>query len=174
MIDDVSLMEVAAKCSTDHVLDFVHYCRALTSEIVRYFNFCFRFSAFHGLNLLLRSLRCVVVVIFIYYFFKCILVVGLFIGCTWSWGYLFGHGEANIYFTVGVSSYRSHKGWTIGYWLSNRCAWAGICVLEYLYVLYHCWNLLICRDYWLIFKHWRIFFLQVLIFFLFLFLFWLY
>ncbi|XP_024927109.3 elongator complex protein 6 [Ziziphus jujuba] len=33
MIDDVSLMEVAAKCSTDHVLDFVHYCRALTSEI---------------------------------------------------------------------------------------------------------------------------------------------
>ncbi|CAN0909341.1 Elongator complex protein 6 [Linum grandiflorum] len=32
MIDDVSLMEVAAHGSSDHVLDFLHYCHTLTSE----------------------------------------------------------------------------------------------------------------------------------------------
>ncbi|EXB88493.1 hypothetical protein L484_017245 [Morus notabilis] len=33
MIDDVSLMEVAAKGSTNLVLDFLHYCHTLTSEL---------------------------------------------------------------------------------------------------------------------------------------------
>ncbi|KAK8675079.1 hypothetical protein V6N13_033151 [Hibiscus sabdariffa] len=32
IIDDLSLMEVAANGSSDHVLDFLHYCRTLTSE----------------------------------------------------------------------------------------------------------------------------------------------
>ena len=36
MIDDVSLMEVAAKGSTSLVLDFLHYCHTLTSELVRH------------------------------------------------------------------------------------------------------------------------------------------
>ena len=36
MIDDVSLMEVAANGRTSLVLDFLHYCRALTSELVRH------------------------------------------------------------------------------------------------------------------------------------------
>lgn len=35
MIDDVSLMEVAANGASDFVLDFLHYCHALTSEFVR-------------------------------------------------------------------------------------------------------------------------------------------
>ncbi|KAJ6350134.1 hypothetical protein OIU78_006338 [Salix suchowensis] len=33
MIDDMSLMEVAAHGSSDHVLDFMHYCHSLTSEL---------------------------------------------------------------------------------------------------------------------------------------------
>ncbi|GMN51201.1 hypothetical protein TIFTF001_020358 [Ficus carica] len=33
IIDDVSLMEVAAKGSTNLVLDFLHYCHTLTSEL---------------------------------------------------------------------------------------------------------------------------------------------
>eukprot|EP01018_Ginkgo_biloba_P032601 Gb_24524 [translate_table: standard] len=33
MIDDVSLLEIAAYGSEDHVLDFLHYCRILTSEL---------------------------------------------------------------------------------------------------------------------------------------------
>ncbi|XP_043814292.1 elongator complex protein 6 isoform X2 [Manihot esculenta] len=33
MIDDVSLMEVAAYGSSDHVLDFLHYCHTLTSDV---------------------------------------------------------------------------------------------------------------------------------------------
>lgn len=32
MIDDISLMEVAANGSTNHVLDFLHYCHTLTLE----------------------------------------------------------------------------------------------------------------------------------------------
>ncbi|XP_021901510.1 elongator complex protein 6 [Carica papaya] len=32
MIDDVSLMEVAANGCSNHVLDFLHYCHTLTSE----------------------------------------------------------------------------------------------------------------------------------------------
>ncbi|GAV63723.1 DUF2348 domain-containing protein/Hap2_elong domain-containing protein [Cephalotus follicularis] len=32
MIDDVSLMEVAANGSLDHILDFLHYCHTLTAE----------------------------------------------------------------------------------------------------------------------------------------------
>ncbi|OMO69459.1 hypothetical protein CCACVL1_19500 [Corchorus capsularis] len=32
IIDDLSLMEVAANGSSDYVLDFLHYCRTLTSE----------------------------------------------------------------------------------------------------------------------------------------------
>ena len=35
MIDDISLMEVAANGSTNHVLDFLHYCHTLTLEFVR-------------------------------------------------------------------------------------------------------------------------------------------
>lgn len=34
MIDDMSLMEVAANGCSDHVLDFLHYCHTLTSEFV--------------------------------------------------------------------------------------------------------------------------------------------
>ncbi|XP_058109969.1 elongator complex protein 6 [Magnolia sinica] len=33
MIDDVSQLEIAAHGSVDHVLDFVHYCHTLTSEL---------------------------------------------------------------------------------------------------------------------------------------------
>ncbi|KAF8397607.1 hypothetical protein HHK36_016527 [Tetracentron sinense] len=33
MIDDISLMEVAANGSSNHVLDFLHYCYTLTSEL---------------------------------------------------------------------------------------------------------------------------------------------
>jgi hypothetical protein len=40
MIDDMSLMEVAAHGSSDHVLDFMHYCHTLTSELVRQFCDC--------------------------------------------------------------------------------------------------------------------------------------
>lgn len=36
MIDDISLLEVAAKGSSNHVLDFLHYCHTLTTEIVRH------------------------------------------------------------------------------------------------------------------------------------------
>ncbi|CAL5363547.1 unnamed protein product [Camellia sinensis] len=32
MIDDISLMEVAANGSSNHVLDFLHYCQTLTTE----------------------------------------------------------------------------------------------------------------------------------------------
>ncbi|PSS33449.1 Elongator complex protein [Actinidia chinensis var. chinensis] len=32
LIDDISLMEVAVKGSSSHVLDFLHYCRTLTTE----------------------------------------------------------------------------------------------------------------------------------------------
>lgn len=39
IIDDVSLMEVAAKGSTNLVLDFLHYCHTLTSELVRHINY---------------------------------------------------------------------------------------------------------------------------------------
>lgn len=35
MIDDISLMEVAANGAMNYVLDFLHYCHALTSEFVR-------------------------------------------------------------------------------------------------------------------------------------------
>lgn len=35
MIDDVSLLEVAANGSADDVLDFLHYCVTLTSEMVK-------------------------------------------------------------------------------------------------------------------------------------------
>ena len=35
MIDDVSLLEVAASGSADDVLDFLHYCVTLTSEMVK-------------------------------------------------------------------------------------------------------------------------------------------
>lgn len=35
MIDDISLMEVAAHGSSNHILDFLHYCQTLTSELVR-------------------------------------------------------------------------------------------------------------------------------------------
>lgn len=35
MIDDISLMEVAANGSPHHVLDFLHYCHTLISEFVR-------------------------------------------------------------------------------------------------------------------------------------------
>ncbi|ONK67823.1 uncharacterized protein A4U43_C05F4160 [Asparagus officinalis] len=33
MIDDISLLEIAARGSADDVLDFMHYCVALTSEL---------------------------------------------------------------------------------------------------------------------------------------------
>lgn len=36
MIDDVSLLEIAARGSADDVLDVLHYCVALTSELVRF------------------------------------------------------------------------------------------------------------------------------------------
>ncbi|XP_010556478.1 PREDICTED: elongator complex protein 6 isoform X2 [Tarenaya hassleriana] len=32
MVDDISLLEVAANGNSDHVLDFLHYCHSLTSE----------------------------------------------------------------------------------------------------------------------------------------------
>uniref|UniRef100_A0A5B7BFV1 Putative elongator complex protein 6 n=1 Tax=Davidia involucrata TaxID=16924 RepID=A0A5B7BFV1_DAVIN len=32
MIDDISLMEVAANGSSNHVLDFLHYCYTLTAQ----------------------------------------------------------------------------------------------------------------------------------------------
>lgn len=35
MIDDMSLIEVAANGASDYVLDFLHYCHTLTSEFVR-------------------------------------------------------------------------------------------------------------------------------------------
>ena len=35
MIDDVSLLEVAAHGSVDNVLDFLYYCVTLTSEMVK-------------------------------------------------------------------------------------------------------------------------------------------
>ena len=35
MIDDISLLEIAARGSEDDVLDFLHYCVTLTSELVR-------------------------------------------------------------------------------------------------------------------------------------------
>lgn len=38
MIDDISLMEAATNGSTNHVLDFLHYCHTLTLEFVRQFN----------------------------------------------------------------------------------------------------------------------------------------
>lgn len=43
MIDDVSLMEVAANGSSNRVLDFLHYCYSLTTEYVR--NQFLRFSS---------------------------------------------------------------------------------------------------------------------------------
>uniref|UniRef100_A0A1D1XVH7 Elongator complex protein 6 n=1 Tax=Anthurium amnicola TaxID=1678845 RepID=A0A1D1XVH7_9ARAE len=33
MVDDISLLEIAARGSMDHVLDFLHYCITLTSEM---------------------------------------------------------------------------------------------------------------------------------------------
>lgn len=36
MMDDISLVEVAANGGSDYVLDFLHYCHALTSEFVRH------------------------------------------------------------------------------------------------------------------------------------------
>lgn len=44
MIDDVSLMEVAARGSTNLVVDFLHYCHTLTAELVRHVNYCFALS----------------------------------------------------------------------------------------------------------------------------------
>lgn len=41
MIDDISLLEIAARGSADDVLDFMHYCVALTSELVRDLSFEF-------------------------------------------------------------------------------------------------------------------------------------
>jgi len=35
MLDDVSLLEVAAHGSVDNVLDFLYYCVTLTSEMVK-------------------------------------------------------------------------------------------------------------------------------------------
>lgn len=35
MIDDLSFLEIAAHGSMDDVLDFLHYCVSLTSEMVR-------------------------------------------------------------------------------------------------------------------------------------------
>ena len=34
MIDDISLLEIAAHGSANHILNFVHYCRTLTTEMV--------------------------------------------------------------------------------------------------------------------------------------------
>lgn len=36
VIDDIALMEVVANGSSDSVLNFLHYCRTLTSEFVRH------------------------------------------------------------------------------------------------------------------------------------------
>lgn len=36
MIDDISLLEVAAKGSSNHVLDFLHYCHTLKTDFVRH------------------------------------------------------------------------------------------------------------------------------------------
>lgn len=36
MMDDISLVEVAANGGSDYVLDFLHYCHSLTSEFVRH------------------------------------------------------------------------------------------------------------------------------------------
>lgn len=40
VIDDFSLMEVAANGSTNYVLDFLRYCRTLTSAFVRPWGYC--------------------------------------------------------------------------------------------------------------------------------------
>lgn len=37
MIDDASLLDVAADGASNHVTDFVHYCHTLTSDYVRTF-----------------------------------------------------------------------------------------------------------------------------------------
>lgn len=34
MVDDISLVEVAARGSADSVMDFLHYCHTLTAEYV--------------------------------------------------------------------------------------------------------------------------------------------
>lgn len=60
MIDDISLLEVAAKGSSNHVLDFLHYCHTLTTEIVRHccvdqLIFFFHFQLSESLSLALVS-----------------------------------------------------------------------------------------------------------------------
>lgn len=47
VIDDIALLEVAANGSSNHVLDFLHYCHTLTSEIVRLFKLTEFFSSSH-------------------------------------------------------------------------------------------------------------------------------
>lgn len=36
MIDDISLMEVAVRGSSNQVIDFLHYCYTLATRFVRY------------------------------------------------------------------------------------------------------------------------------------------
>lgn len=47
VIDDISLLEVAANGSSNHVLDFLHYCHTLLSEVVRPFELTEFFSSSH-------------------------------------------------------------------------------------------------------------------------------
>lgn len=47
VIDDIPLLEVAANGSSNHVLDFLHYCHTLTSEIVRLRKLTELFSSSH-------------------------------------------------------------------------------------------------------------------------------
>lgn len=47
VIDDISLLEVAANGSSNLVLDFLHYCHTLLSEVVRPFVLTEFFSSSH-------------------------------------------------------------------------------------------------------------------------------
>lgn len=115
MIDDVSLMDVAARGSTNLVLDFLHYCHTLVSEFVS-----------NQLKLLFVFSVCNTFTQFSYiYHYPHFVVIGMFLSHAQSRGYLFRHGEAYIDFTDGVSSRHSDKGRTFRHWFGLRCAWTG-------------------------------------------------
>ena len=77
VIDDFSLMEVAANGATNYVLDFLRYCRTLTSAFVRPWGYCQLFFFFFPSNFVLYFwFFCwVLFLLIVFLFYSCIRVV---------------------------------------------------------------------------------------------------
>lgn len=74
MIDDISMLEIAAHGCLDQILDFLHYCITLTSEYVRKDFMLFFTNSYRS---------------FVLHFFVCVILLGLCSGDSKPWRYIF-------------------------------------------------------------------------------------